>query len=410
MSDSLRILMVSNVPWRRELGAARGQVDLAEELRSLGHDVERFDYTDAFGDERPKRRHRLFPMRFARRARRYVRERADEFDVIEALPEDLPFAKRDLRFHGLLVARSMGLHPLYEEYIRYERATWPNRIPGTIVGRTLHRFTVRRRSAICRKSLRSADLVRVLNADEASYVSRTLGLEHKCVEIPDGLSDDVAEALARSAWPADARLRRREVAFVGSWSLRKGAADWANIITSTRALVPDATFRFLGTGRDRDYIARDLGLGNADAISVVPHFDAHELPALLASATVGTLPSYIEGCPFSILEQLAAGLPTVAYDAPGSRSILRRLATPLLVPRGDTSRFAELLAGVLTLDEKSYAGLSAECVAVASQFRCSPLAEANLEAYASAIDRQSVHSDALDPASRTASIARGSAR
>src|SRR5688500_5959163 len=121
MSDRLRILMVSNVPWRRELGAARGQVDLAEELRRLGHLVEKFDYEDAFGGERPKRRHRLFPMRFARRARRYVRERADEFDVIEALPEDLPFARRDLRFHGLLVARSMGLHPLYEEYIRYER-------------------------------------------------------------------------------------------------------------------------------------------------------------------------------------------------------------------------------------------------------------------------------------------------
>ncbi len=382
MSDSLRILMVSRVPWRRELGAARGQIELAEELGRLGHVVEKFDYQDAFGDERPARRHRLFPNRFARRARAYVRRHAHRFDVIEALDGDLPFPKRALAFDGLLVARSMGLHALYEEFIRYERKTWPKRIPGTVFGQTLHRFTVRRRSAACRKSLRAADLVRVLNADEEAYVVERLGRGRDCLLIPDGLADRFADALARAALPPAERLRRREVAFIGAWSLRKGAADWGEIVSATRALVPDAKFRFLGTGCDRAAILEDLGLHDADWISVVPHFHAGELPALLAGATVGTLPSYIEGCPFSILEQLAAGLPTIAYDVPGSRLILGRLSRSLMTPPGETLSFADLLRELLMLDDGSYAQLAAECLRVAGEFRCSDIARASVEAYA----------------------------
>ena len=381
MSGPLRILMVSEVPWRRELGAGRGQIELAEELRRRGHMVEKFDHRDAFRDELPARWHRLFSSRFARRARKYVRTHARRFDVIEALDGNLPFSKQDLGFGGLLVARSMGLYALYEEFIRFERTTWPDRIPGTVVGKTLHRLTVRQRSAASRRSLEAADLVRVLNEDEKAYVVEELGLGHKCIALPDGLADPFAEALARAALPAAERLRRNEVVFVGAWSLRKGAADWGEIITRTRALVPDANFRFLGTARERPDVLRDLGLQDDQGISVVPYFDAATLPSLLATATVGALPSYIEGCPFSILEQLAAGLPTVAYHVPGSRLILGRSARALMAPRGDIPGFAQLLAELLMLDEESYARLAAECVSVASEFRCSRIAEAILEHY-----------------------------
>jgi glycosyltransferase involved in cell wall biosynthesis len=383
----LRILMVSDVPWRRELGAARGQIELAEELRKLGHVVDKFDHVDAFGDETPKRWHRLFPLRFARRARAYLRAHGHEFDVIEALPGDLPFAKGHLGYKGLLVARSMGLHPLYEDYIRYERATWPDRIPGTILGKTLHRFTVRRRSELCRRSLRTADLVKVLNADEEAYVSRTLGLGHKSVTVPDGLADGFADALARAARPPKERLRRSEVVFIGAWSLRKGAADWREIVATARRLVPNVRFRFLGTGCDRSDVLADVGSENADAVSVLPHFDPDQLPVLLASATAGALPSYVEGLPFSVLEQLGAGLPTVAYDAPGSRAILDKLTQPLMARPGDVRRFAELLAQVLALNEESYGRLASECVAVSRAFRYSTIAHATLEAYDAARDR-----------------------
>jgi glycosyltransferase involved in cell wall biosynthesis len=390
--------MVSNVPWRRELGAARGQIEVADELRKLGHIVERFDSRDAFGDAQPARWHRLFPSRFARRARKHVREHGRNFDVIEALAEDLPFSKRELGFDGLLVARSMGLHTLYEEYIRLERETWPERIPGTVVGKALHRLNVHRRSAACRRSLEYADLVRVLNTDEQAYVRSTFGVGKRCAVIPDGLSDSLAAALARDALPPAERLRRREVVFIGSWSLRKGAADWGQIVDFTRRLAPDTKFRFLGTGVSRNGILRDLRVSDVDWISVVPYFRAVELPGLLAGATVGALPSYIEGCPFGVLEQLGAGIPTIAYDAPGSRIMLSRFSRPLMAPRGDAGRFAKLLAEMLKLDERSYAELAAQCISVASEFRYRRIVAAILDVYAAASASEGAESrhEALD--------------
>jgi glycosyltransferase involved in cell wall biosynthesis len=172
--------------------------------------------------------------------------------------------------------------------------------------------------------------------------------------------------------------------FIGSWCLRKGAADWPQIIARTRAIVPDATFRFLGTWRERGDVLRDLGLRDAEWISVVPHFDPHRLPILLATATVGALPSYIEGFPLSVLEQLAAGLPTVTYDVPGPRVAVSKLTREMMAPRGDTARFSELLAEILMLDQGSYEQLATECVAAAREFRWRKIAQASSDAYAAA--------------------------
>jgi glycosyltransferase involved in cell wall biosynthesis len=376
--------MISNVPWQRDLGAARGQIELADEVRRLGHTVAKFDSRDAFGDERPARWHRLFPLRFATRARKYILEHGRDFDVIEALEGDLPFTKRELGFEGRLVASSCGLHALYAEYIHYERSTWPGRIPGSAAGKALYRWSVKQTALACRRSLETADLIKVLNEDEEAYVRDVLGLGAKCVRLPYGLADGFADALARAALPAEARLRRREIVFTGAWCLRKGAADWPQIIDRTRSIVPDASFRFLGTWRERAEVLKDLGLPNAEWVSVVPRFDPSQLPKLLATATVGALPSYVEGFGLGVLEQLGARLPTVTYDVPGPRVMLRRLTRVLMAPAGDTARFAELLAEILRLGQESYDELSTRCASVAREFRWPQIAQASCDAYAAA--------------------------
>jgi hypothetical protein len=48
MDRPLNILMVLHMPWNRNLGGARVQLELAEEFQALGHNVEKFDYYDAF--------------------------------------------------------------------------------------------------------------------------------------------------------------------------------------------------------------------------------------------------------------------------------------------------------------------------------------------------------------------------
>jgi glycosyltransferase involved in cell wall biosynthesis len=58
-----------------------------------------------------------------------------------------------------------------------------------------------------------------------------------------------------------------------------------------------------------------------------------DIPVVLASATVVTLPSYREGLPVSLLEAAACGKAIIATDVPGCREVVRhRVNGPLVLP------------------------------------------------------------------------------
>lgn len=80
-----------------------------------------------------------------------------------------------------------------------------------------------------------------------------------------------------------------------------------------------------------------------------------EVSALLSGGDIGVLSSRSEGMPNAVLEYMAAGLPVVATDLPGTRQALGEEAGPWLVPPGD----AEALAGRL-LDMLGHAALRSQ--------------------------------------------------
>ena len=137
------------------------------------------------------------------------------------------------------------------------------------------------------------------------------------------------------------------------WSTRKGAKDWGEIIRRVHAIIPEAQFRFLGTLTDNERVLRDL-IFACNCIEIVPEFQPDELPKLLADSTAGALPTYAEGFGLALLEQLAAEIPTVSYDAPGPRSILQRTLPDLLVPVGNVEQFSAVLIQILSADLAGY--------------------------------------------------------
>ena len=99
MKPGLRILMVVHTPWERNLGCPRVQLELAEELRRRSHEVEKFDYHDAFPKKNPSMlMDRMRPELFSLKVRRFVKTNASRFDVIDANQGDIPFSKEDLGF------------------------------------------------------------------------------------------------------------------------------------------------------------------------------------------------------------------------------------------------------------------------------------------------------------------------
>ena len=369
MDQPLRILAIVNLPWDPRLGAARVWIELTEEWRTAGHVVEKFCLTDAF--PQPASSPALAAVRlllFPYRAASFVRKNAGRFDVIDALVGTLPFSKKSLSFQGLLVARSVGLYRLYEKFEREAAKRWPPSSKGKLIGRPLYWFFNKRARAASEASVRHCDLLNLPNSDELLCVRDDMQSTKPSVVQPYGLTPARRQALREAAASAEARWRKKKIVFIGMWSLRKGARDWGQIIRQIRTRVPAACFLFLGTMIETKNVWNDLEFGPADFVQVVPQFNPDELPQLLSDCAVGAFPSYVEGFGMAVVEQLAAGLPTVACDAPGPRDILRDSLPELLVAPGDVARFSEVISGLFERGLADYQELSERSAQTALQF------------------------------------------
>ena len=384
MSTSLRILMVLNAPWDRRLGGPRVQIELAEQFRELGHEVDSFAWDDAFPRPAAMPRVASFTRSFSRVATPWIRQHGDRYDIIDARAGSISATKRRLEFDGLLVTRSTGLLPIYErEFLVQDRAA-----PGggaktlTRIPRELQRKANERTH---RLGIENCDLLNVLNSDEYAYARDELGIGNRTVKLLHGLTEQRAAAFRAARLPVDRRLEKPVVAFVGSWSRRKGSSDMSEIVAAIRSRVPGTRFRFLGAGVPESSVIEDCG-GDPTGIDVVPSFESEDLPGLLGSAAVGILPSYVEGFPFSIIELLTAGAPVVAYDAPGARETLPEIDPSLLVERGNGAALGRKVARLIGSPEE-LKRLSDAAIELADSLRWEEIAAKTLSIYEDRLDR-----------------------
>ena len=383
----LRILAIVNLPWDTRLGASRVWIELGKEWTRAGHTVEKFCLTDAYPETsssgaRSALRQALFP----RKAAAYVRENVDRFDVIDCLIGVLPFSKDSLGFSGLVVARSVGLFRLYDRFLHQSRKVWPSQSKGRWFGHFFHRLIAWRSRSDSEKSIRTCDLLNLPNEDERRELTMDQAVHVSAIVEPYGLDDEFLEALATAAAPAKRRLQCQKICFIGMWGPRKGSREWRQIMAAVWEHHPAAQFLFLGTMFDETVVRADLGVDNSTQIFCRPAFAVRDLPLLIADCVMGVFPSHVEGFGLALLEQLAAGLPTVAYNVPGPRQILRTQSERLLTPVGDTAAIAARAAEILSLSVPDYEKLSAECVAIAQRYRWPEIANNTITHYRAALD------------------------
>jgi glycosyltransferase involved in cell wall biosynthesis len=383
----LRILLILHTPWTRELGLSRCSVELAEEFRALGHQVDKFDIRDAF--PRPTRLGAFFEgALFARRAVAFVRQHGHEYDVIQAEQGNLPVSRQTLGYHGVLVCRSDGLVHFYMQWLRaWKRDRAHGVAPrGTLPGRALRWLAQRLHGGVeaVDRSFEAADVIVLLNPVEFRFVADRLGHGGKAVVLPNGLREEDFRALASASRPPTARLQERHVVFVGHLSERKGMADLPALVREIRERVQGVRFSLLGTGIAAQRVIQLFASEDRANIRVVEAFAPEQLPGLLGDATAGVLPSYVEGCSLGLLEQLAAGVPTVAYDIPGVRELVEPQPLGTLTPPGEPAAMAEQVARILSLSEPEYAALAERARAAAARFRWRDIARDTLAVYEAA--------------------------
>lgn len=377
----LRILMMLDMPWTADLGAPKVSFELAEWLRSRGHTVNKFDINDAFPNR--SRLSAFFELaRFPGRARAFVRKEGHGYDIIQTEPGTLPFTKADLRFSGRIVVRSNGLPHFYSAANR--RFRWDRSGPRGSLGGRMLRWLARvgaRTIARVERSLIEADRIIVINQDEFQFVAAALGHRDKTTFIPLGMTAGRLKQFSAFAQGFDQRHGSSVVSFVGSWTPRKGPEAISQLVRFVRVRKPDVRFLLLGTGQAAAAVLSWFAEADREHINVVPSFASVQLPELLSTATVGVLPSHIEGFPLAVLEQLAAGIPVLSYDVPGPREMLASFRQPMMVPVGDVSGLAEGVLGVLALPRAQYVALSSAARLIAESFPFEEVASSTLKLY-----------------------------
>lgn len=144
--------------------------------------------------------------------------------------------------------------------------------------------------------------------------------------------------------------RQRLVVGVGRLSREKGFDLLIDAFAAVAASHPDWSLRILGEGPERPVLEARVAALGLDSRAELPGL-APDPGATLARAGIFVLPSRYEGFPNALLEAMAAGAPSIAFDCPvGPRQIIRHGVDGLLVAAQDVAALARALSALMDDD------------------------------------------------------------
>ncbi len=196
--------------------------------------------------------------------------------------------------------------------------------------------------------LQQADAVTCVSHLVADHVRARYGVPpDRVTVIPNGVD--------YAFWSAATVERQADAAptllTVGRLHPVKGHDILLRALARVRARVPGVRLVLAGDGACRtelDRLADELSIG--DAVEFAGHLDPADVRARMSQATAFVLPSRSEGLPLSLIEAMAAGLPTIATSVGGVPEVVRP-GTALLAPPEDPEALAGAIAAVL-IDEE----------------------------------------------------------
>ena len=295
----MRILTITNCPLDPRLGSGTTVIRFGEGLRRLGHEVEVLapgDYELAPGARFAKQ------LRQGLGASRAIRARLNRqhYDLVEFYGAEFwPAISRlaGARRRPLLVAHTNGL-----ELLNYEReaAYHPARGLKIAASRSLHR-------RLFDLSFRHTDaFVSLCQADRQWVLSHGL-YEEPMTAVVAPAPDEAFRALDERA------LAQKEdrVAFIGSWTERKGTGAIAAVMAAVLRQNPQVVFDVFGASANRAAVVASFDAAVRERVQVHGSLEPAALAAAVARARVFFFPSQYEGYGLALLEAMMSGLAVV---------------------------------------------------------------------------------------------------
>ena len=153
--------------------------------------------------------------------------------------------------------------------------------------------------------------------------------------------------------------------FVGRLVPEKGLDQLIDAFSSIAEDFPEARLTIVGAGPLRERLGRkSVDAGIATAVTFAGHNEV--ITGFLRDATVGVLPSRIEGLSNTLLEYMASGLPVVATRISGNEDFLTHGVNGWMYEPGNHAALADCLreAAALSQDQRNAMGEHARGVVV----------------------------------------------
>lgn len=143
-----------------------------------------------------------------------------------------------------------------------------------------------------------------------------------------------------------ASLEGRTIGVVGRLAEQKGHRYLLEAVSLLKPALPNLQVWLIGDGELRAELeAQSTALGLEGSVRFLGRRE--DVPALLQQISLMVLPSVYEGLPTIIMEGMAAGVPVIATNIPGTRELVWDGVTGWLVPARDPHALAEKIRQVL---------------------------------------------------------------
>jgi glycosyltransferase involved in cell wall biosynthesis len=203
--------------------------------------------------------------------------------------------------------------------------------------------------------LRQADVIAVASRDyaEHSLLAKYPELMAKVVEIPFGVDTDRFSPSSLSPRAAEAKRGegrvRGSVLFVAALD-EQHYFKGLHVLLEAMAKVPDAKLTVVGDGNLKNkYLKKAKELAISDRVVFAGRVSDEELPKYYQDADLFCSASLDRSEAYGIvlMEAAASGLPAVATNIPGVRTVVEDGETGFLVPPDDAGALAEALRDLL---------------------------------------------------------------
>lgn len=196
-------------------------------------------------------------------------------------------------------------------------------------------------------SIRLADHVICLSNSDKNYILNELRKKENHVS-------QVLNGVDRQDFIEPARKIGRKVLFIGGWLDIKGAQILPKVWKLLRTRVPGAELVIVGSGIASDKVTELFEAEDRMSITVYPLItDDAQLKAMYQLSDVLFMPSISEGCPLTMLEAMAAGVPIVASKVGGNQDVISNGEEGYLYDCWDIQKAADLIESILTNPDKA---------------------------------------------------------